>query len=201
MASVPEAQAVQTVWAWPDGVGARSAGGADRVGLARDAEGDRNVCARFVRNQLGHGERGNSALAAVHVLRVGRIDNVHAAKACACDNARGILGEVFGRKASVCDSFLGGCEQELREAGHAAGFLRVDSVFFGLEILDFGSNLYRATACVKKGDRANTALAFANGCPKIVNVLANGSHGSHTSDYYASFSHAHKDRKTSFYAG
>jgi len=85
----------------------------------------------------------------------------------------------------------------LREAGHAAGFLGVNVVFFGLEILDFGSNLYGAVACVKKRDGADTALAFANGCPKIVNVLANGSHGSHTSDYYASFSHGREYRKNS----
>ena len=122
-------------------------------------------------------------------MRISFFDNVHAGKAVTGDNACGVLGEHFSAEACVLDRFVSGGDEELREAGHAAGFLRVDAVFFGLKILDFCRNFHRAVCSIEQCDRTDAALASLDGVPKFGGGFTYGGHRTHTSNYNSSSIH------------
>ena len=173
----------------PDGVGAGGTGGAHRMGKARDTQSDGNVGTGLVGNQFRHGQRRYPPLAAFDILVVGLVKHVHSRKAVSGHDSRSVFGQLFLGESSVLDRLVGGSYQELGEAGHTAGFLGVDSVFFGLEILDFGSDFYGAIGGVKKGYGGDTALSQLDGLPHVGYILSDGSYGTDAGNDDSSLAH------------
>ena len=172
-----------------DGVRAGGACGADRPGGTRDAKCDRDVRAGFVRDEFWHGERRNAASAAFEVFVVRFFDDVHAGKTVTGDDSCGIGGDFFFREVRVGYRFVGGGDEELREAGHAAGFLGVDAVFFGFKFFDFCCNLDGAVCRIEQCDGSYAALACLDGVPKFRGGLAYGGDCSHAGNNDSSSVH------------
>ena len=167
-------------------VGTRGAGRHNRNVGTLGVIGNSHIATGNIANHFGNEERRNTAQTVLHLVGVLALEGLDAADAAAYGGAETARVDILADLQAAVLHGLCGCREGIECEGVVVADHRlVDTVVFGMEVLDLGGDFHRQVLTVDLCDVADAAHTVDDVVPQRLDIVSKWGYTAHACyDYF-----------------